>query len=497
MKKLILSLLFSLFLGYSFSQPETYSKKILNADGTVSLNQDGFLNDVNYTVSLSNDNAPIFQELNATDLSSSGQGTWSYVGSPNANGVSGGNFANICVHALAVYKGELYVGGFFNQAGSLPVSNIAKWDGTNWSDVGGGVSGPVDAFTIFNNELVVGGSFNKAGNVNASKIASWDGSTWKAFGPGFNQSAQVSALCVYNSELIAGGNFSQSGSSSVKRIAKWDGTQWQQLGNGFSGYVHSLFVYNGELLIGGGGDQGLCPHFVVWDGSVMKKFSNDCPDHKVNSMALYNNQLYIAGEFSQIGNNTTNGVKKIAKWNNSANKWETLGTGYSNGTEGIIWRLIVFNNKLYAGGQIVKANDKPIRGIASWDGANFDSLGSGVWGNILALAEYKGELYVAGCITQAGGIMVNKIAKWKPSVTSINEITASKSHFYVFPNPAHDFFTLQTQQGGVFELVDIAGRVLNTYTINNTNETIQTNLPSGMYFIREKESGVTQKLLIE
>jgi hypothetical protein len=51
--------------------------------------------------------------------------------------------------------------------------------------------------------------------------------------------------------------------------------------------------------------------------------------------------------------------------------------------------------------------------------------------------------------------------------------------------------------GGVFELMDIAGRVLNTYTINNTNEPIQTNLPSGMYFIREKASGATQKLIIQ
>jgi alpha-tubulin suppressor-like RCC1 family protein len=80
--------------------------------------------------------------------------------------------------------------------------------------------------------------------------------------------------------------------------------------------------------------------------------------------------------------------------------------------------------------------------------------------------------------------------------TSLEEVKMDDKLF-LFPNPAHGFFTLQTQQGGVFELMDITGRVLNTYTINNSTETIQVNLPTGMYFIREKASGVTQKLIIE
>jgi hypothetical protein len=40
-------------------------------------------------------------------------------------------------------------------------------------------------------------------------------------------------------------------------------------------------------------------------------------------------------------------------------------------------------------------------------------------------------------------------------------------------------------------------KVINTYTITNTQQTVHENLPVGMYFIREKNSGSVQKLIIE
>jgi hypothetical protein len=90
------------------------------------------------------------------------------------------------------------------------------------------------------------------------------------------------------------------------------------------------------------------------------------------------------------------------------------------------------------------------------------------------------------------------VTKLDMSATAVeNHANAELSLFSVYPNPSNGSFTLQTEKGGVFEILDITGRLLNTYTIKNHTETIHTNLPTGIYFIREKASGAMQKLIVE
>jgi hypothetical protein len=84
-----------------------------------------------------------------------------------------------------------------------------------------------------------------------------------------------------------------------------------------------------------------------------------------------------------------------------------------------------------------------------------------------------------------------------PAAAVENYTNAELPLFSVYPNPSYGSFTLQTEQGGVFEILDITGRLLNIYTIKNHTETIHTNLPTGIYFIREKASGATQKLIVK
>jgi hypothetical protein len=45
--------------------------------------------------------------------------------------------------------------------------------------------------------------------------------------------------------------------------------------------------------------------------------------------------------------------------------------------------------------------------------------------------------------------------------------------------------------------MDYTGRIINTYHLQNTSTNISESLASGIYFVREKESGSVQKLIIE
>ena len=77
--------------------------------------------------------------------------------------------------ALAVFDDgngpALYAGGFFNTAGGVPASDIAKWDGNSWSALGSGVSGGVRSLAVSGSSLYVGGQFTTAGGVSANRIA--------------------------------------------------------------------------------------------------------------------------------------------------------------------------------------------------------------------------------------------------------------------------------------------------------------------------------------
>ena len=58
----------------------------------------------------------------------------------------------------------MYVGGFFTDAGGVSsASRIARWDGSQWHALGGGVNGPIYAIAVSGTSTYVGGEFTDAG----------------------------------------------------------------------------------------------------------------------------------------------------------------------------------------------------------------------------------------------------------------------------------------------------------------------------------------------
>ncbi|HTD87249.1 MAG TPA: hypothetical protein VK850_11790, partial [Candidatus Binatia bacterium] len=80
----------------------------------------------------------------------------------DANWISMGGFpgANGSVNAAVVdTSGNLYIGGNFTAVGDGFASYIAKWDGTNWSALGGGLNDQVRALALSGGDLYAGGWF--------------------------------------------------------------------------------------------------------------------------------------------------------------------------------------------------------------------------------------------------------------------------------------------------------------------------------------------------
>jgi hypothetical protein len=138
----------------------------------------------------------------------------------------------------------LIIAGDFTQVGDLDIGYLARWDGTEWTSVGGGVDGRVDAAAVFDEDgagpgkpaLFVSGSFTSAGGQQISKLARYDGQTWTKAG---SPDGGVFWLKVMDTDgdgplparLMATGVFTSIGGQAATHAAAWDGSTWTPLGN--------------------------------------------------------------------------------------------------------------------------------------------------------------------------------------------------------------------------------------------------------------------------
>jgi hypothetical protein len=144
----------------------------------------------------------------------------------------------------------LYAIGQFNLAGGTSVSNIAKWNGSQWSGVGAsGLSGVGYSLAVHDDgsgpALYAGGGFTQAGGVPAVRVARWDGSSWSAVGSGAD--GLVRKLHEYDfgdgPELVACGQFTSIGGVTA-RVARWNGSSWSAVATTAGGWLSSLATFD-------------------------------------------------------------------------------------------------------------------------------------------------------------------------------------------------------------------------------------------------------------
>ena len=119
---------------------------------------------------------------------------------------------------------DVYVGGNFTMAGGSPANYAAKWNGTGWSALGGGLNWHFpsvggSALAAKGLDVYVGGVFTAAGAVSANYIAKWNGSSWGALGSGLNN--MVSAIGASGTDVYVGGQFTTAGGREAYYLARW------------------------------------------------------------------------------------------------------------------------------------------------------------------------------------------------------------------------------------------------------------------------------------
>jgi len=185
--------------------------------------------------------------------------------------------------------------------------------------------------------------------------------------------------------------------------------------------------------------------------------------------------LVAGGGFTTAGGVAAN---RIARWNGSA--WSALGSGMN----GEVTALAVMpNGDLVAGGWFTTAGGVPANRVARWNGSAWSALGSGMNDWVYALAVMpSGDLLAGGNFTTAGGVAASRIARFRfdtPAITAHPQPAATcpggTAAFSVAASPASGL-SFRWRRGGV-PLVDgptpngsiISGAASATLTISNVH----------------------------
>ncbi len=322
-------------------------------------------------------------------------------------------------------NGDLVAGGDFTNAGGDPdADNVAVWDGSSWSSIGGtgsGVGASVYAVILSpGGDLIIGGAFSDAGGVAAAdRIAAWNGSSWTALGGGLSGSVSTLAYAA-NGDLYVGGSFTDAGGDpDADRIAVWKSPTWRSVGgagSGVNGTVKAIGITtSGRVFIAGTSPTPVAIRTPIeWPGGpphsgwISMDGAGSGLNGTVDGLILDDGNLpLVMGIFTNAG-----GLEEadyVTRW--SSGRWVSLSRRSlpeGSGLEDYVYAVAVDSRgRLYAGGEFEDAGGDPAGdSIAVWDGSGWAAMGAegSIDGYVYAIVENAdGDIVAGGDFQDAGG----------------------------------------------------------------------------------------------
>ena len=406
---------------------------------------------------------------------------------------------------------KLYAAGLFDTIGGISANRIARWNGNSWDSMSAGFLNVLlirHAFTLYNGNLVTA---NNVFNFSRAHIAKWDGVQWDSIGNNFicKPWDNFVGVITLNNELYAYGVFDSINHIYYNSIAKWDGQNWISLGfpyrfTGDTPSILCLAMYNNELYAAGAfsDSNNQMVNIAKYDGNSWSIVGGGFhgPMDQVYDLEVYQNELYAAGEFKISDGNAFN---YIARWNGT--EWKDVGGGVTSADNSQINDLLVLNNKLYAGGVFTEVGGIPATYLAAWNGTNWCGFGNTESNSttVGCMATINNDLYIT-CNNMFAGVTVNRIAKWIGgnyvdtcgNTTGIKETIVNENELTVYPNPANNQITVEfeiAEKEALMEIKNILGQTVYSElskTDKGKNSVIIdiSAFPNGAYFIQAQSS---------
>jgi hypothetical protein len=254
---------------------------------------------------------------------------WDYPIAEPPNGV---------IFDLKIFNGTLYACGMFTKFGNTVCNYVAKFDGVSWQTVGDfqtfmppfDAPAQMNAIAMYNNEIYVGGAFDDATGM-VRNLAKFDGTNWVNVGTGIRQGGvnSVFALEEFNGKLYIGGRFGKTQEVPGNNLVMWDGSNYLEV-NSFSigGQLSNFKKHKNKLLVTGifnaYGTVNAYGHFFVDQNNLgcaitglESTFNSVANSAGFSSYEFIGDSLIVGGQFHSLDTVSANNIGVITNYENS------------------------------------------------------------------------------------------------------------------------------------------------------------------------------------
>ncbi|HEX6790218.1 MAG TPA: FlgD immunoglobulin-like domain containing protein [Candidatus Krumholzibacteria bacterium] len=314
---------------------------------------------------------------------------------------------------MTIFQDQLVVGGKFTQAGAVSVNNIAMWDGSNWSALGGGIPGNYTVWGAvpYNGGLIAGGTSPTFKGF----LSFWDGSSWTPMTPPGTDEP------FWTVGLHAGLVFVNAWQGTASKLAWWDGSTWSSVAMPNYFTMLGMTTYHDQLYMIG-------DHYAAlysWDGNAFGgpgvSFENDGYE-----LHVYDELLYLGGIWVQY-EGPLGTEAAIAVWD--GDNWLPFPVYFYNQPNGLVSveAMATYHGRLILGGD---------GGVTSFDGNALVPMNDGTMYVARDMRVFNGDLYVTGYFNQAGPSNYSYyFAKWTEPATAVGGSPARGLSVDSAPNP--------------------------------------------------------------